>query len=189
MRRIALAAALLVAGTTVLAAQSPKNRPEIRPFAGANIPTGNQRDLFLDAPLFGVQAALELKPTFHLLGSFGWVASQSHYPVVNNNVSIFQYDVGVEFDMVRPLGGNWEFKPFIGVGGGARTYSYKGVGLADKTCAAGYAALGTEFQIGPTALRFEARDNVFCYRSPVAGVASHTRNDVGLALGVAYHLR
>ena len=44
-------------------------------------------------------------------------------------------------------------------------------------------------QLARTALRPEARDNVFCFRSPVSGVGSKTRNDVGLSLGIAYHLR
>ncbi len=70
-----------------------------------------------------------------------------------------------------------------------RTYAFQELGLTDKTCFAGYGALGTEFQIARTALRLEARDNVFCYRSPVPGVSSKTRNDIGLSLGVAYHLR
>ena len=67
--------------------------------------------------------------------------------------------------------------------------AFQGIGLADKTCFAGYGAVGTEFQVARTALRVEARDNVFCHRSPVPGVSSETRNDVGLGLGVAYHLR
>ena len=53
----------------------------------------------------------------------------------------------------------------------------------------GYGALGTEFQVGRSAIRLEARDNVFCYKSPVAGVDSKTRTDIALALGLAYHFR
>jgi hypothetical protein len=80
-------------------------------------------------------------------------------------------------------------RPFVGVGGGARTYLYQGTGLSDRTCTAGYAALGTEFQLGATALRLEARNNLFCYKSPFAGLSSVTRNDVSLSLGLAYHIR
>ena len=50
-------------------------------------------------------------------------------------------------------------------------------------------ATRAEFQLARTALRIEARDNVFCYKSPIAGVSSQTRSDIGLAFGVAYHLR
>jgi len=188
MRRSALVVAALV-GATALSAQGTKIKPEIRPFAGALIPTGDQRNLFLDAPMAGVSAAVELKPSVHVLATFGWVAAQNKYPVAQDNVNIYQYSVGAELGFVKPLGGCWELRPFAGLGFGGRTYAFQGIGLKDQTCFAGYGAVGTEFQIARTALRLEARDNVFCYRSPVPGVSSQTRNDIGLSLGFAYHLR
>jgi Outer membrane protein beta-barrel domain len=189
MNKAAVVVAALVAGATALTAQSPTIKPEIRPFAGAIIPTGDQRTLFQDAPMVGVSAAVELKPSLHVLGTFAWVAAQNKYAVAQDNVNIFQYNVGVELGFVKPLAGNWELRPFAGVGFGGRTYAFQGIGLTDKTSFAGYGALGTEFQVARTALRLEARDNVFWYRSPVSGVSSKTRNDIGLSLGVAYHLR
>jgi hypothetical protein len=189
MRKTAFVVAALALGATALAAQTPRLRPEIRPFAGANIPTGELRDLFMAAPMVGVSTALELKPSLHVLATFAWVAGQNRFPVAQNNVNIYQYNVGIELGFVQPLGGRWELRPFAGMGVGARTYVYQGLGLKDRTCAAGYGALGTEFQFARTALRLEARDNVFCFRSPIAGVSSETRNDIGLSLGIAYHLR
>ena len=189
MKRMAFAVAGLLATAAALAAQAPKMKPEIRPFAGAIIPTGDQRDLFLDAPMVGVSAALELKPTFHVLGTFGWVAAQNRYPVSQNNVNVFLYTIGAELGFVKPFAGNWELRPFAGVGVGGRTYAYQGLGLEDQTCTSAYGAVGTEFQLARTALRIEARDNVFCFKSPVSGVSSKTRNDIGLSLGVAYHFR
>lgn len=189
MRKIAFAVATLVAGTTLLAAQAPMVRPEIRPFAGAIIPTGDQRNLFQDAPMVGLQTAVELRPSLHIVGTFAWVPAQNKYSVTQDNVNIFQYNVGVELGFVQPLAGNWELRPFIGAGVGGRTYDYQAATLANKTCVAGYGALGTEFQLARTALRLEARDNVFCFQSPIAGVGSKTRNDIGLAFGIAYHLR
>lgn len=190
MRRVALVITALAVGAMALPAQTPRwFTPEVRPFVGAYVPTGTQRDLFKDAAMFGVQAAVEIRPTFHVLGSFAWVPAQNRYDVANNDVNVFQYDAGVEFDLVRPVGENWQFKPFLGLGAGGRTYAYKDDALSDKTCLSGYGAVGSEFQIGRTALRLEARDNVFCYRSPVPGGGSKTRNDVGLAAGLAYHFR
>ena len=189
MKKILVAGLALGLVTTALPAQTHKVKPEIRPFAGAMIPTGELRKLFLDAPLFGVSTALELKPTFHVLGTFAWVPAQDKYGLAQNNVNIFQYTVGAELGFVRPLAGRWELRPFAGLGVGGRTYAFQGIGLNNKTCFAGYGAVGTEFQIARTALRLEARDNVICYRSPVVGISSKTRNDIGLALGVAYHLR
>jgi hypothetical protein len=189
MRRTMLAAAALMAGAMALSAQEPAARPEIRPFMGASIPTGTQRDLFNDAPMFGLQGAVQLKPNFHVVGTFGWVPGQNQFVLTRDNVNIFQYDVGLELGMVRALGGNWQFKPYLGIGGGARTYAYEADQLADRTCAAGYGALGSEFQVGRTAFRVEARDDVFCFKSPIAGQDSKTRNDIRLTAGVAFHLR
>ncbi len=130
-----------------------------------------------------------IRNRLHLVGTFGWVPAQNKYAVAQDNVNIFQYNVGVELGFVQPLGGSWELRPFVGAGVGGRTYAYQAATLSNKTCAAGYGALGTEFQLARTALRLEARDNVFCFKSPIAGVSSKTRNDIGLAFGVAYHLR
>ena len=99
------------------------------------------------------------------------------------------YNLGLEVGAVKPLPGSWQFMPFVGAGGGARTYLYSAPGLSDRTGAVGYAALGAEFKFGVTAMRIEARDNVFSYRWPVAGYAPTTRNDLGFSFGLAYHLR
>lgn len=189
MRSITVVLALVGAAAVALAAQEPKSKPEIRIFTGAQIATGPQRRLFTDSPLFGVQLASEVRPTLHLVGSFGWIPSQVAYSFSNDNVNIFEYTVGLELGLQRSLPANWLLKPFLGAGAGGRTYVYAAPGISDQTCTMGYVAGGTEFQFAKTAFRLEARDNLFCYQSPIAGQASKTRNDVGLSLGVAYHLR
>jgi hypothetical protein len=178
----------LSAAATVLPAQTTVPALELRPLAGASIPTGTQRDYFKDAAMFGLQGAIELKPAFHLLGSFSWVDGKNTYGVSNANVDLFQYDVGAELGVVAPLGRGWEMKPFFGLGAGARTYRFSSDQLSNKTCALGYGAAGSEFQIAKVALRLEARENVFCYRSPFIGEKSKTRNDLGLSFGIAYHV-
>lgn len=189
MNKTTLAVAGLCLLASALPGQAARVKPEIRPFAGAVIPTGQQRKQFMDAPLFGLSAAVELQPQIHVLGTFAWVPAQDKYGFSQNNVNVFQYTVGAELGFVQPLAGRWELRPFAGVGVGGRTYAFQAAGLNDRTSFTGYAALGTEFQIARTALRLEARDNVTYYRSPVSGISSETRNDVGLALGIAYHLR
>ncbi|HEX6317183.1 MAG TPA: hypothetical protein VFZ73_20070 [Gemmatimonadaceae bacterium] len=189
MKKLFSALALLAVTGGVASAQDGMIRPEIRPFVGASIPTGTQRDLFNDAPLYGLQAALEIRPSFHLLGTFGYVPGQATFLNARDDVQILDYNVGVEFNMVRQLGASWLFKPFLGVGAGARTYLYDAATLKNRTCTAGYGALGTEFQLGRAAIRLEGRDNVFCYKSPLPRVKSQTRNDVGLSAGLAYHFR
>ena len=189
MKRTAIVFGALVAGALIGPVGAQQITPELRPFVGAYLPTGAQRDLFKDATLLGVQGALELEPTFHLLGTFSWVPAHNKYAGFDENVSIFVYDVGAEVGMVQPLAAGLELKPFVGLGAGARTYVYRAAALSDRTCAAGYGALGSEFQFDRIAFRLEARGNVFCYRSPISGVGSKTRNDVGLAFGFAYHFR
>jgi hypothetical protein len=189
MRRTAMAIAMLATAAMALPAQTSAWKPELRPFLGASVPTGGQRDLFKDAAMFGVQGALELRPTFHVLGTFSWVPAQNKYAAGDDNVSIFAYDAGIEKGLVQPLRSGWELRPFFGVGAGARTYSYASPALRDQTCVGGYGALGSELQLRRVALRLEARDNVFCYKSPVGGVESKTRSDFGFALGFAYHFR
>ena len=187
MKTPAIALAALLVGTVTLEAPA-QMRPEIRPFAGAYIPTGQQRDLFRAHSMFGGQAALEIAPFFHVLGSFGWVPGQTKYAVADREVNIFTYDVGAEVNGLVPLYGDWLLKPFAGIGLGARSYAYKADALADRSCAAGYGAIGTEFQLDRLALRAEARDYVYCFKAPVIGVKSKTRYDVGLSLGLAYHI-
>ena len=189
MKKLIFTLVALAATAVVTRAQEPGLKPEIRPFVGMSVPTGDQRDLFDNSAMYGVQAALELRPTFHVLGTFGWAPGQTKYAATSDQVWILQYNVGVEADLVRPMGESWLFKPFVGLGGGARTYRYDANNLNNQTCAEGYVALGTEFQYGRTAIRFEGRDNLFCYKSPLPGVESKTRNDVGLTLGLAYHFR
>jgi hypothetical protein len=149
---VTVVAAALLTAVTALSAPEPRAKPELRPFVGASIPTGTQRDLFNDAPIFGLQGAVELKPTLHLVGTFGWVPGQNAYVLTRDNVNIFQYDVGLERSMVRPLSGNWQFRPYVGISGGARPPTrIRLTSWADQTCAAGYGTLGTEFQLGRTA--------------------------------------
>jgi hypothetical protein len=188
MKKLFASLVALAATGLVASAQEPM-RPEIRPFVGMYMPTGTQRDLFKDAAMYGVQAALEFRPEFHMLGTFGWVPSQTKYTSLADDVQIFQYDVGFELNMVRPLGDAWLFKPFVGLGAGARSYFYENENLKDNTCAAGYGALGMEFELNRAAIRLEGRDNVFCFRSALPNVKSKTRNDVGLSLGLAYHFK
>lgn len=189
MRSSALLLALLVTAAPAAPAQTPQTTAEIRAFTGAQISTGVQRDLFTDSPLFGWETALEVTPTVHVVASLDWVPGHTAHSFANTSVNIFQYTLGLEVGLSRLMPGEWVFKPFLGMGAGARTYAYAAPGISDKTCNAGYGAVGAEFQVANTALRLQARDNIFCYQAPFAGQASERRYDVGLSLGVAYHIR
>ena len=189
MRGIKFAVVALLATGTALPGQAPRTQFELRPFVGASIPTGSQRNLFRDELLIGFQAAVELNPTLHMVGSLGGVPSHARYAVSDGEVNVFQYDLGLELGWARSLSRGREFRPFFGFGAGGRTYAFAADVLDDRTCLSGYGALGSELRFGRTGVRLEARDNVFCYRSPMASVGSRTRNDVSLMLGLAYQFR
>jgi hypothetical protein len=190
MRKLSLAIALLTAASAAAAQSSYDEtiaKVEIRPFAGAYVPTGDQRDVMKDAPMFGAQLAYQYWPNLHFLGTLGWAPAKDRFNVADDGVNIFQYDVGLEYGLVKPQKEGWELKPFLGLGAGGRTYQFADGALNDRSCSAGYGALGTEFQFGATALRLEARDYLHCFKSPLADGRSRTRNDLGLSVGVAFH--
>lgn len=186
MRRILIAAGLLLAGTAVSAQELPRFL-ELRPLVGAYVPTGQQRDWFDDAAIYGLQAALEYRPTLHFVGSFMWSPGHDNFVAIDDAVNLFQYDVGAELNLVRDLGKGWELKPFLGLGVGGRTYNYDSIDLATNTFFAGYGVVGTEFQYGVVAIRLEGRDYVSGFEDPMIG-GTETRNDMGFSLGLAYHI-
>jgi hypothetical protein len=162
---------------------------EVRSFAGAFVPTGDQRNDFKTATMLGAQVAHEFSEHLHLLGSFAWTHGHNKFANLNDDRTfIWQYDAGVELNLVREINDDWLFRPLVGVGVGARTYDYAAAGVGSNTCSAGYASVGSELQRGTVAVRFDARDYLNCFKSPFTGVEK-TRNDIGLTLGLVYHIR
>jgi hypothetical protein len=190
MRTSLFAVPILLACASIAGAQAPGPvpTPEIRSSAGAYVPVGAMRGAFEPATMLGAQLALELSPNFHLVGSGSWTHGHNKLGLGSNRTIIRQYDIGGEANLLRPLGGEWLFRPFVGVGGGWRTYEYRTDNVPLGTCTAGYAALGSEFERGAVALRAEARDYLSCFESPTTGRKT-TRNDLGVSFGLAYHLR
>ncbi len=190
MRAVSLVCAAAVAFASVAAAQgSTYPKPEIRPFVGAYVPTGNQADMFKSAVVAGAQIAFETNDMISLLGNFGWAPADNKLTgLTDQKTNTFMYDVGMEVATASKLNADWEFKPFFGLGAGARTYSYADATLSSETDFAAYGALGTEFQLGRTALRLEARDYVSNFKEPITSKTS-TRNDITFNLGFALHFK
>jgi hypothetical protein len=139
--------------------------------------------------MLGAGVAREVSEKLHLLASLGWTDGHNKLARVNNDRTfIWQYDAGIELNLVNDVGNGWLFRPLVGLGVGGRTYDYKAVGVGSKTCSAGYGSVGSELQRGIVALRLEARDYLSCYESPVTH-AKQTRNDLGLTFGLVYHFR
>jgi len=177
-----LVLSLLVAAVQLVAQTAPTSRGAIRPFVGAYIPTGDQRDFLKDAVLVGAQAAWNATDNVSLTGAFGWAPSKDKESVGDQKIDAFQYDVGLE---LRPsfasLAGT---TPFLGAGVGGRTYSYRDLNVDSKTNFDGYGALGFDAPAGPIGLRIEARDYVSRFQPLIGGGSTKTRNDVALFAGV-----
>lgn len=187
--RLALVGAGLTAATGIgraAQAQSPIGI-ELRPFVGAFIPTGDQRDFLKDAVLVGGQASWRVIPALAFTGTFAWSPSKDRISAGNPTLDIYQYDVGAELRKPSAFdAGVAQLTPFVGLGLGGRTYDYRDLDVSSKTNFDGYGAVGGDVGFGPVALRIEARDYVSQFK-PLSGTGStKTRNDIGLAAGLAY---
>jgi hypothetical protein len=185
----------VVTGATPRGARPP--RFEVRPFVGAYLPTGDQRDLLSDVVVLGGQLGYAVTGNLAVLGSIGWAAPKDALGSAaggagrsgrGETVDLFQYDVGVEGRVPGLLGGmTWAVSPFAGVGVGGRTYRYRDLDGSDaQTNVAGYGALGLDVApaAGRLGVRVEARDYVSGFKGLRGEFADRrTRNDVTLTAG------
>ena len=157
---------------------------EIRPYAGAFIPTGKQRDLLKDAVMVGGQASYRIVPQLALTGTLGWSPSKDRITPGDQTLDVWQYDLGAELRAPSWFtSGAWDFTPFVGLGAGGRTYNYRDLDVDSKTNVAGFGTLGGELGFGRIGLRIEGRDYVSQFK-PFDGGDSKTRNDVTVAAGL-----
>jgi hypothetical protein len=163
---------------------------EIRPFAGAFIPTGAQRTLLKDAVLAGGQLSARLVPALAVTGTFAWTPNHDLLTPGAPDLDLYQYDLGLEARGAGWFQGDgWAFTPFVGVGGGGRTYSYSNLNVGSTTVGDGYGSVGAELDYGRIGLRVEGRDYISQFR-PLAGQSGPTtnRNDLGLTGGLSVRL-
>ena len=176
--------ATLVAGIATSAAATPPIF-EVRPFVGALIPTGDQRDALNDAVFFGGQGGIEIARSLHVIGTLAYAPKKN-----TDGIGVMQYDAGVETFRPYRMTERWEMRPFLGAGLGARTYVEGAQGGHTLSVFAGYFALGSEFQLDRIALRLEGRDYLTdkgLTAEAVPRLASKTRNDVSIVYAMAFH--
>lgn len=191
MRRfaVALIAVCALAATPRARAQQSETvgAVEVRPLVGMFVPTGVMRNDFRDAALYGLQGGLEVNSNLHLLLNGFYSRNNTHFRTLSaRQADLWQFDAGAEFNLIRPMGRAWFFRPFAGAGLGFRMYDYKAT-RGSNTCAAAYGSAGAEAQRFTGAIRLEARDYVSCYESPLTS-SKKTRNDLGFMLGFVYHM-
>jgi hypothetical protein len=189
MRQIRLVAAALLFASPTLAQDFDPYGFEVRPVVGAFMPVGAHRDDFRNATMLGAQAALEVNEFFHLVGGVSWTHGHARGGLLRTDLThIWQYDAGAELGLYLEPADLLVLRPFLGLGGGGRTYDYRDAAAGAATCTAGYASLGSEFQRDLLALRLEGRGYASCYESRLTA-RRQTRYDVALMLGITYHFR
>lgn len=183
MRRSVLGAICLAMAMPALVGAQDNRLWEVRPVVGMSVPIGSQRDLFRNAAFTGGETALRILPTLDLLTSVMWQAADSKYRVSTTTASVWVFDIGIEKRLRDTASRDAMLVPFFGGGVGGRAYDFDSNDLVSRTCYAGYGAAGLALEWKGTTLRGEARENLFCYESPVSGVPSRTANEVTLSLG------
>jgi len=162
-------------------------RFEIRPYAGAYIPTGDQRDFLKDAVLAGAQLSWLPIERLALTGTFGWSPTKDRITAGYQSLDVYQYDLGAEWRSrawYRSV--NWSLLPFVGAGVGGRTYDYRDLPVSSGTDFDGYGALGAELGFGGWGIRIEGRDYVSQFRNLSGQIdGTSTRNDVTIAAGLS----
>ena len=194
MRTTTKAIALLGAVITLTsdAAAQQRTAPfEIRPFVGAFVPTGDNRELFTDAVLAGASAAYRVRENVAIVGTFGWAPTKlKGLPAIiaKDELDLFQYDLGVQLSKAYALSGEWAITPLVGVGAGARTYNAREEGVDTESDFAAYGALGAEVSRGRVGVRLTARDYVTAMEAYEEGRSGKmARND--LAFGAGLNIR
>lgn len=166
-----------------------RRRLEFRPVLGGLLATGAQKRAFEDGALVGIQLAAEVHRIVHVVGAFAYVPTQTRRADGGlDQIRILQWDLGVELNARLRRRGHWTPKPFIGAGVGHRTF-----GNVRRDMRRGYptvyGGLGIEYQTDVVGVRLEARDYVSRFAGFDAAEPDAVRNDIGLAIGIAYHIR
>lgn len=180
--------ALLPAALRPASAQVPAEptaRWEFLMSSGATIPAGEQRRAISSGALSTVQVSYVARPAIAVTATMGWTRSRDLAFAGNPTLDLFSYDIGAEARAHGAHAGNGiAFRPFAGVGVGARSYNHRHVDLAVTHAATAYAGVGGELGGGRIRLKLEARDYMIRFK-PLAGHGgSDTRSEVALMAGL-----
>ena len=151
------------------------------------IPTGAQRDNIKGADLTAVVVSYVPRPSFAITGTFEWARSHDLAVAGEPKLDVFICDVGAEARVTQmSIGGAWKVAPYVGIGGGARSYNIPKLPVDPTYNLATYGSVGGEFAIHYVRLRLEVRDYVSRFKPPAGGGKAATRNDVVAMLGLRF---
>jgi hypothetical protein len=162
----------------------------MRPYAGAYLPIGGEREAIDDGSLGGLQMSFVLHPRLAVTVNFGMAATKIRDAAEIQPLVLSQLDVGVEW---RPR--EWRpralvhFSPFVGFGLGMRTMDYRDLDVESQSRSDGDFAFGGELRVGPIGFRVETRDYLVESRRFSGGDArARVRSDLSIAAGFSFHL-
>lgn len=160
---------------------------------GAFLPVGARRRDLEATAYIGGQVVARLQPRLALVG--GLALSQTtdnRISIAGSDVTLWQYDAGVEFAAWPPTAGpdaGWRLAGFLGGGAGGRTYDYRERGWASHTAIAGYISGGGELRPlrrGRAGIRTDVR---VYFSHPEGAGGGAPRTDLVLMAGLVYHFR
>ena len=184
------AVVMLLASTRPAEAQSPPQPPAAWEFyvsGGWLMPTSAQRASIKTADLTAVVVSYVPRPSFTITSTFEWARSHDLAVAGEPKLDVFICDVGAEVRAPQmSLGDAWKVAPFVGIGGGARSYNIPKLPVDPTYNLTAYGSVGGEFAIHRVHLRLEVRDNVSSFKPLAGGGKSATRNDVVVMLGLRF---
>jgi hypothetical protein len=157
--------------------------------SGTVVPTGAQENDVKNAKLTAVQLSYGLRPDLVLTSTVGWARTTPLGLGPEAKLDLFTYDAGIEYRLPRRTADRRiNFKPFTGVGVGARTQSYRHVDVATTHNLSTYASVGGELGLARVRVRLEVRDYLTWVTA--FGTSDTTRrNDVAVLAGLRLALR
>jgi hypothetical protein len=185
---VLLSATLLGATAGSQAEAQSSSRLEVRPFVGAYLPTGDQRDLLSDAVTAGLQGGYAITDHLSLVATLGVAATGDKRIPYSEDLDLFSYDIGAELTQSFAIGQRgMTLAPFLGFGAGGRTYDYRDWSSRSETNVAGYGAVGGQLRMAALGLRIEARDYMSSFKGTLGEMSDReTRNDITVVTALSF---